>query len=112
MITADATPDVNDQYVGRVLFANAQTLLGPRRVTESRLLQAGRRLSGTYSAGRSQQAMINLGLPETVADDSAKALSLFAEGDADYVTDDVPSILGRPARSFEQFATDYPAVFS
>ena len=100
MITADATPGVNDQHVGRVLFANAQTLLGPRRVTESRLLQAGRRLSGTYSAGRSQQAMINLGMPETVADDSAKALSLFAEGDADYITDDVPSILGgRPAVS-------------
>jgi hypothetical protein len=56
--------------------------------------------------------MINLGLPETVADDSAKALSLFAECDADYVTDDVPSILGRSARSFEQFATDYSAVFS
>jgi len=108
VITADATPGVNDQYVGRVLFANAQTLLGPRRVTESRLLQPGRRLSGTYSAGRSQQAMINLGMPETVADDSAKALSLFA----DYITDDVPSILGRSARSFEQFATDYSAVFS
>jgi hypothetical protein len=26
--TADATREVNDQYVGRVLFANAQTLLG------------------------------------------------------------------------------------
>jgi serine/threonine protein kinase len=37
---------------------------------------------------------------------------LFAEGDADYVTDDVPSILGWPARRFEQFATDYAAVFS
>jgi hypothetical protein len=33
-------------------------------------------------------------------------------GDADYVTDDVPSVLGRPARSFEQLATDYAAVFS
>ena len=49
---------------------------------------------------------------ESVADDNAKALSLFAEGDADYVTVDVPSILGRPARSFEQFATDYAAAFS
>ena len=49
---------------------------------------------------------------ESVADDNAKALCLFAEGDADYVTDDVPSILGRSARSFEHFATDYAAVFS
>lgn len=56
--------------------------------------------------------MIDDGLPETVAEDNAKALGLFAEGDADYVTDDVPAILGRPARTFEQFATDYAAAFS
>jgi hypothetical protein len=37
---------------------------------------------------------------------------LFAQGDADYVTDDVPAILGRPARTFEQFATDHAAAFS
>jgi hypothetical protein len=28
VITADATRGVDDQYVGRVLFANGQTLLG------------------------------------------------------------------------------------
>jgi len=38
-------------------------------------------------------------LAESVADGNAKALSLFAEGDADYVTDDAPSILGRPGAS-------------
>ena len=27
---------------------------------------------------------------------NAQAVGLFAEGDADYVTDDVPAILGRP----------------
>jgi hypothetical protein len=36
----------------------------------------------------------------------------MADGDCDYLTDDVPSILGRPARSFEQFATDYATAFS
>ena len=30
----------------------------------------------------------------------------------DYVTDDVPALLGRPARSFEQFITDFAAAFS
>jgi hypothetical protein len=30
----------------------------------------------------------------------------------DYVTGDVPALLGRPARTFEQFATDYAAAFS
>jgi len=58
------------------------------------------------------QAMINAGLPEVVADDNAKALTLFADGDADYVTDDVPVLLGRPARSFEQFVTDFAVAFS
>jgi len=51
-------------------------------------------------------------LPEAVADDNARAVALMADGDCDYLTDDVPSILGRPARSFEQFATDYATAFS
>jgi hypothetical protein len=59
-----------------------------------------------------KQAMINAGLPEAVAEDNAKTLSLLADGDADYATDDVPKLLGRPARSFEQFVTDYAAAFS
>jgi uncharacterized protein YbjT (DUF2867 family) len=59
-----------------------------------------------------RQAMLDVGLPEAVADDNATAVALMAAGDCDYVTDDVPSILGRPARSFDQFATDYAAAFS
>ena len=59
-----------------------------------------------------KRAMINAGLPEVVADDNAKVLTLFADGDADCVTDDVPRLLGRPARSFEQFVADYAAAFS
>jgi uncharacterized protein YbjT (DUF2867 family) len=58
------------------------------------------------------QAMVDIGLPESLAAMNAQAVGLFAEGDADYVTDDVSSILGRPARSFEQFAADYAAAFS
>ncbi len=58
------------------------------------------------------QALIDVGLPEALAAMNAQAVGLFAEGDCDYVTNDVPSILGRPARSFEQFATDHAAAFS
>ncbi len=39
-------------------------------------------------------------------------LIALADGDCDYVTDDVPQILGRPAGSFERFAVDYAAAFS
>jgi uncharacterized protein YbjT (DUF2867 family) len=59
-----------------------------------------------------KQAMIDAGVPEAIAGMNAQAIGLFAEGDADYVTDDVTSILGRPTRTFEQFATDYAAAFS
>jgi uncharacterized protein YbjT (DUF2867 family) len=59
-----------------------------------------------------KQAMLDVGLPENVAEDNARAVALMAEGDCDYVTDDVAAILGRPPRSFEQFATDYAAAFS
>jgi uncharacterized protein YbjT (DUF2867 family) len=59
-----------------------------------------------------RQAMISAGLPEPVAEDNARALALSAGGEADYVTTDVPDILGRPARSFEQFATEYATAFT
>ena len=45
-----------------------------------------------------KQAMINVGVPEAIAEMNAQALSLVAEGDSDWITDDVPSLLGRPAR--------------
>jgi uncharacterized protein YbjT (DUF2867 family) len=58
------------------------------------------------------QAMVDIGLPESLAAMNAQAVALFADGDSDYVTGDVPSILGRPARTFDQFAADYTAAFS
>ena len=59
-----------------------------------------------------KDAMIRAGVPEQVAEMNAQAASLTADGDAAWVTDDVPSLLGRPARSFEEFATDYATAFS
>jgi uncharacterized protein YbjT (DUF2867 family) len=59
-----------------------------------------------------KQAMVSAGLPEHVAEMNAQALALLAQGDSDWVTDDVPTILGRPARSFEQFSTDHADAFS
>jgi len=59
-----------------------------------------------------KQPMVDVGLPEPVAEDNARAVALMADGDCDYVTDDVPQILDRPAGSFEQFAIDYAGAFS
>jgi uncharacterized protein YbjT (DUF2867 family) len=58
------------------------------------------------------EAMINAGVPEQIAQMNAQAFSLVADGDAEWVTEDVPSIIGRSARSFEQFANDFAAAFS
>jgi uncharacterized protein YbjT (DUF2867 family) len=59
-----------------------------------------------------KDAMIRAGVPEQIAQMNAQAFSLTAGGDAAWVTEDVPSLLGRPARSFGQFAADYAAAFS
>jgi uncharacterized protein YbjT (DUF2867 family) len=59
-----------------------------------------------------REAMIKAGLPDSVAEDNARAVTLMADGDCDYLTEDVPTILGRPARTFEQFVTDHAAAFS
>jgi uncharacterized protein YbjT (DUF2867 family) len=59
-----------------------------------------------------RDAMVRAGVPEAVAQQNAQAFSLTADGDAAWVTDDVPVILGRPARSFEQFAAGHAAVFA
>jgi uncharacterized protein YbjT (DUF2867 family) len=58
-----------------------------------------------------KQGMIAAGLPENLAEMNARAVNLVAEGDSDWLTDDVPDILGRPARTFEKFATDYKGAF-
>ena len=59
-----------------------------------------------------KDAMIRAGVPPQIAEMNAQAFSLTAHGDAAWITEDVPSLLGRPARPFEQFAADYAAAFS
>ena len=61
---------------------------------------------------QNKDAMIGAGVPEPIAEMNAQAFALTADGDAEWVTDDVPSILSRPARPFGQFAVDYAAAFS
>lgn len=59
-----------------------------------------------------KHAMVSIGVPEHIAQMNAQALALLAQGDSDWVTDDAPTILRRPARSFEQFSTDHADAFS
>jgi uncharacterized protein YbjT (DUF2867 family) len=59
-----------------------------------------------------RDAMIRAGVPAPIAEMNAQAFSLTADGDAEWITDDVPALLGRPARTFEQFAADHATAFS
>lgn len=43
--------------------------------------------------------MIAAGVPEPLADMNAQAFSLIADGEAAWLSEDLPTLLGRPARS-------------
>ena len=58
-----------------------------------------------------KQGMIAAGLPEALAEMNARAVNMVADGDSDWITEDVPTILGRPGRPFAEFATDYKGAF-
>jgi uncharacterized protein YbjT (DUF2867 family) len=59
-----------------------------------------------------KNAMIRAGVPEAIAEMNAQAFSLTAKGDAEWISKDVRTVLGRPAHSYQQFATDYASAFS
>ena len=59
-----------------------------------------------------KDAMIRAGVPEAIAEMNAQAFSLTANGDAQWVSEDVQTVLGRPPRSYQQFAADYVSAFS
>jgi uncharacterized protein YbjT (DUF2867 family) len=93
-------------------------LTGPELISNYDVAVALSKLLGrtiTYrelSFDEDRDTMIRAGVPEPIAEMNAQAFSMIADGDAEWVTEDVPSLLGRPARSFEQFAADYASAFS
>jgi uncharacterized protein YbjT (DUF2867 family) len=100
-------------HAGKTYWPTGPELLSYSDVADVLSKVLGRHI--TYrelSYAKDKDAMIRAGLPEPVAEMNAQAFGLVAAGDAAWLTRDVPSLLGRPARSFEQFATDYAAAFS
>jgi uncharacterized protein YbjT (DUF2867 family) len=100
-------------HVGKTYWLSGPELISNYDVAEvlSRLL--GRTI--TYrelTFDENKSAMVSAGVPEAIAEQNAQAFSLTAEGDAEWVSDDIETILGRRARSYEQFATDYAPAFS
>ncbi|WP_127361420.1 NmrA family NAD(P)-binding protein [Actinacidiphila soli] len=57
-------------------------------------------------------AMVQAGLPETVATSNAQAFGLIAEGDAAWLSDEVAAITGAAPRSLRTFIADHIAAFT
>jgi len=98
---------------GKTYWLSGPTLISNYDVADVLSKLLGRTI--TYrelSFEENKNAMVAAGVPEAIAEQNAQAFSLTAEGDAEWVSGDVQTILGHSARSYEQFATDYAPTFS
>jgi uncharacterized protein YbjT (DUF2867 family) len=64
------------------------------------------------TAEEDREAMIAVGVPAPIAEQNAQAFSLIADGDGEWLSDDITKILGHPGRTFRQFAEDHATAFS
>jgi len=100
-------------HVGKTYWLTGPELISNYDVAAVLSELLGRTITYTeLSFDENRDAMLRAGIPAPVAEMNAQAFSLTADGDAEWVTDEVPAILGRPARSFEQFAADHATAFS
>jgi uncharacterized protein YbjT (DUF2867 family) len=102
-----------DTHAGKTYWLTGPELISNYDVASILSKLLGRTI--TYrelTFAENRDAMIRAGIPAPIAEMNAQAFSLNADGDAEWITDDVPSVLGRPARSFEQFCADHAAAFA
>jgi uncharacterized protein YbjT (DUF2867 family) len=100
-------------HVGRTYLLTGPQLLSYADVAVTLSKVLGRPIAfHERTAEQDAREMIDAGVPAAIAEMNAHAVSLIAEGDAAWLSRDVPTILGRPARSFEQFAADHAAAFT
>jgi uncharacterized protein YbjT (DUF2867 family) len=57
------------------------------------------------------ESMVGMGVPEWIAKGFMELMQGFSQGFASRTTDNVATLTGHPARSFEQFARDYAQMF-
>jgi uncharacterized protein YbjT (DUF2867 family) len=59
----------------------------------------------------SLESMVGMGFPEWIARGYGELMEGFSEGFANRVTDNVSTLTGHPARSFEQYVRDFAQVY-
>jgi uncharacterized protein YbjT (DUF2867 family) len=100
-------------HVGKTYWLSGPELISNYAVAEVLSSLLGRTISyRELSFDENKSAMVGAGVPEEIAEQNAQAFSLTARGDAEWVSGDVLTTLGRSARSYEQFANDYAPAFS
>ena len=100
-------------HAGKTYWLSGPELLTYTDVTDVLTQLLGRTVTFLpRSRDEDEAEMVSAGLPQPVAAMNALALSLFAQGDAEWLSPDMETLLKRPARTYQQFATDHLAAFS
>ncbi|HEY2279416.1 MAG TPA: NmrA family NAD(P)-binding protein [Streptosporangiaceae bacterium] len=99
-------------HAGRTYWLTGPALISYADVAATLAEVVGRLVQfRTLSFEEDRTAMVQAGLPAPVAEMNAQAFSLIAEGDAAWLSPDLPALLDRPARSFARFAADFALAF-
>ncbi|GAA4595929.1 NmrA family NAD(P)-binding protein [Planotetraspora phitsanulokensis] len=113
--------DVRDiaDFAARVLTepenhdGKVYTLTGPAVISLKEAAEQFGTVLGTpiryhsLSEPEAYQAMLGAGLPDWIAAVNAEYGTAYAGGWGDFTTPDFPDVMGRPARSFADFARDF-----
>lgn len=101
------------RHAGKTYWLSGPELLSYKDVAAILSRVLGRTVTfRPRSRQEDETEMVNAGLPGPVAAMNALAMSMFAEGDAEWLSQDMPTLLGRPTRTYEQFAADHAVAFS
>jgi uncharacterized protein YbjT (DUF2867 family) len=101
-----------EQHAGRTYWLTGPALISYADVAAVLSGVLGRPVAyRAVSFEEDRAAMIAAGVPAAIAEMNAQAFSLIAEGEAAWLSEDIPTLLGRPARSYQRFATDFAAAF-
>jgi uncharacterized protein YbjT (DUF2867 family) len=102
-----------ETHLGRTYLLTGPELLSYADVATTLTTVLGRDVAfEERTREEDKQAMVSAGVPEPTAAMNAHAVSLIAEGEAAWLSDDVTTVLHRRPRTFREFATDHVVAFS
>ncbi|MCO6000266.1 SDR family oxidoreductase [Actinoallomurus rhizosphaericola] len=111
--TAAVIAAAPQEHAGRTYLLTGPELLTYAEVAKELTYALGREIEyRRISPDEHREAMIQAGVPEAVATSNAQVFGLIAEGDAEWLSDDVASVTGTPPRSMRTFLAEHVTAFS